>query len=158
MGINPGRKGMWSLSGYKGVYRNQSKWQAKAKIDGKDKHLGIFSDAEEAAKHYDYYMLKHYGKGVFLNFPNFDYSSFVPASTRPRKKLTYHIAEEIRVKHHGGIEPKQLARDYRLSVTTVYKILNNLVYKPKDVAMVSVVYNPVSVCASGCRVVDPSAA
>lgn len=62
-------------SGYKGVYSHRDKWQAKIKLkNGKQKSLGCYESAEEAAKSYDVYAIKEYGKdNCFLNFPEENY-------------------------------------------------------------------------------------
>jgi len=134
-----------SSSGYKGVYRKGDKWQVKINLYGKDTSIGLFADKEEAARHYDYYMLKHYGNSVYLNFPSQDYSDFKPREfdrTKTRGKLCFRKAEEIRIKHGNGVDSKRLAEEYSVSLTTVYNVLNIMLYRPRDFAEVSVIYNP----------------
>ena len=48
---------------YKGVsfYKPLQKWTARFKPDGKQKHLGYFTDEREAAKTYNAAALEHFG-------------------------------------------------------------------------------------------------
>lgn len=48
---NQKRRGL-NTSGFKGVSRDKNKWRAYVNIDGKYKHLGVFSTPEEAHKKY----------------------------------------------------------------------------------------------------------
>ena len=54
---------------YKGVSWNKRnrKWQANIKIDGKQKHLGLFEDEKEAAKMYNEKAIELYGDFANLN-------------------------------------------------------------------------------------------
>ena len=54
---------------YKGVcYCNKSKkWKSRIRVDGKEKHLGYFTDEREAAKAYDTAAIEHYGVFAKLN-------------------------------------------------------------------------------------------
>ncbi len=59
-------------SGYKGVRRmtdrkRTKKFKAVIRIEGKEKSLGYFSTAEEAAKKYDKEAKKHYGLTAITN-------------------------------------------------------------------------------------------
>lgn len=58
-----------SLSKYKGVcwHKWGKKWQARININGKQKHLGLFTSEEEAAEVYNKEALKHYGEFALLN-------------------------------------------------------------------------------------------
>jgi group I intron endonuclease len=65
---------------YKGItyYKKNKQWGARISFNGKSYFIGIFQDEKEAAKHYDYYVLKLHGEKSYLNFPKFDYSNFTP--------------------------------------------------------------------------------
>lgn len=72
-----------SLSGYRGVQYNKSKWgkrwKVRIKYDGVNYALGSFDDKEIAARNYDYHAIKFYGiNNCLLNFPNYNYSKFIP--------------------------------------------------------------------------------
>jgi hypothetical protein len=58
-------------SKYRGLtwYKIKSKWQAQIWYDGKQRSLGYFEDAEEAAKAYDKAARAHHGKKAEMNFP-----------------------------------------------------------------------------------------
>lgn len=61
-------------SQYKGVnwHRFKSgagKWRAQAMVDGKQHHLGLFTDEEEAARVVDAFYVKAFGEFAWLNFP-----------------------------------------------------------------------------------------
>lgn len=62
-----------NTSGYKGVHKYKIKlrkpFQAYIKVNGKRKHLGMFSTALEAAKIYDLAARKYFGEYANLNFP-----------------------------------------------------------------------------------------
>lgn len=56
---------------FKGIYRSgATRWRAKIREDGKNKHLGYFATKEEAALAYDKAAAKAFGEFAFLNFPN----------------------------------------------------------------------------------------
>lgn len=59
-----------SASIYKGVtyIKSSKKWCAQISINGKNKHLGVFTDEIEAAKKYDEMARLHYGEFAYLNF------------------------------------------------------------------------------------------
>lgn len=61
--MNTGLK-QQNTSGYRGVTWNRSvgKWQAQAKIQGKNNYLGIFSTAEEASFAYEAFRAVHHGE------------------------------------------------------------------------------------------------
>lgn len=63
-----------NTSGFKGVswHTTGKKWQAKIKVDGKGRHLGLFRTAEEAALAYDVAALELHGEFAWLNFPDID--------------------------------------------------------------------------------------
>lgn len=60
-----------SLSGYKGVgwHAETKKWQASIMLEGKQRYLGIFALAEDAARAYDAKAKELFGKFARLNFP-----------------------------------------------------------------------------------------
>ena len=59
-------------SGFKGVswYQPSQKWQVKIAVQGKQKHLGYYSDIEEAARAYDAAAKELHGEFAWLNFPD----------------------------------------------------------------------------------------
>lgn len=57
-------------SGYKGVFRNNSRFVASITINCKNKYLGSYHTAEEAAKVYDSAAKKFFGSYSLLNFPD----------------------------------------------------------------------------------------
>ncbi len=59
-----------SKSGYKGVCWNKAdnKWRSQIRVNGKRKHLGLFTCLVKAAKAYDEAALKYHGKFAKLNF------------------------------------------------------------------------------------------
>lgn len=59
-----------SVSGYKGVSRHSSanRWVAQGVKGNKKFYLGLFVEAEEAAKAYDTFAKEHYGEFAHLNF------------------------------------------------------------------------------------------
>jgi hypothetical protein len=60
-----------NTSGYKGVvwHKQCLKWKAEITINSKNRHLGLFSTKEEAAKAYDKAALENFGEFARLNFP-----------------------------------------------------------------------------------------
>ena len=65
---NANREG-YSRSGYKGVVLEKRQWRARIKINGKDKHLGMFRDIRDAARAYDAAAFDMFGEFAYLNFP-----------------------------------------------------------------------------------------
>lgn len=69
------RKAVVSKSGFKGVRRIHKKpqwsirWLATIKKDGRDRHLGSFDTAEDAARAYDRAAIQLFGEFAGLNFP-----------------------------------------------------------------------------------------
>lgn len=65
------RKRAERISKYRGVCWNKcnSSWKACIKIDGKNKHIGYFTNEVEAAKAYDVKALQVRGPNAKLNFP-----------------------------------------------------------------------------------------
>lgn len=61
-----------NASGFKGVttyWSKSSPWRANIRVDGKQKHLGVFKTAEEAAHAYDAAAIDNFGEYARLNFP-----------------------------------------------------------------------------------------
>jgi len=57
-------------SRFKGIYNHKRwGWQARYKLDGKERSLGYYSTEEEAARAYDAKMLELWGHWAKLNFP-----------------------------------------------------------------------------------------
>lgn len=58
-------------SGFKGVswHRGARKWRATIRQDGKQRHLGFFSDAKDAARAYDEVARELWGHHAYVNFP-----------------------------------------------------------------------------------------
>lgn len=71
--------GSRGVAGYKGVSldKRRGMWSASMKINRKVIYLGRFDTAEEAAENYDYH-IKRLFPGAYINFPEKDYSNFVP--------------------------------------------------------------------------------
>lgn len=59
-----------NTSGFRGVHwhKQMEKWRAVINVDGKNKHLGLFVDKEEAAKAYDAAAKQYHGEYAQLNF------------------------------------------------------------------------------------------
>lgn len=59
------------ISKYKGVTwdKTHGKWQVRICINGRRKHIGLFTDEVEAAKAYDTAAIKQFGEFAKLNFP-----------------------------------------------------------------------------------------
>ncbi len=146
------------LSNFKGVYQHRGAWQAKIKLNNKSINLGRFSSQVDAAHNYDYHALNIYGSECYLNFPDFYYKEFKPkkkiGEIKPPKqfierrmgwgrKLNKKIAHEIRRKHtNDNFSIKKLAETYDVTIASIYNILNQVTYRDKDCAKVSVIYNP----------------
>lgn len=61
-----------NTSGYKGVcwHKQKHKWRAQVTFAKKDRHLGFFANAEEAARAYDCAVKELAGEFAQLNFPD----------------------------------------------------------------------------------------
>lgn len=64
---------------YKGICYNKlaRKFNASIMCHGFKFNLGNFNNEKDAAQNYDYYAIKLFNN-CYLNFPNFDYSNFIP--------------------------------------------------------------------------------
>lgn len=60
----------WSSSGFKGVsfHQKNSKFVAGIRVNGKQKYLGSFKSAEDAARAYDKAAIESFGSKTFVNF------------------------------------------------------------------------------------------
>ena len=65
------RSRLGSTSRFKGVCWDSSKsaWKAQIKMNGRNLHLGLFSDEDEAARFYDMEASQAFGEFAVLNFP-----------------------------------------------------------------------------------------
>lgn len=63
-GQNNANKGHYSLNPFKGVQLDlrRNKWRARIKLNGREKHLGYFDTAEEAAEIFRKAAQEHWGK------------------------------------------------------------------------------------------------
>ena len=144
------------MSNFKGVYQHRNAWQSKLKIGDKSVNLGRFLTQEEAAHNYDYHVLKTYGSKCHLNFPDFNYDGFKPKKIIGEvkikqvvtkrvgwgRKLNKKIAHEIRKKYNDAkFSIKDLAKMYNVTIATIYNIINQVTYRDKDFAKISVIYN-----------------
>lgn len=58
-------------------------------------------------------------------------------------KLDMQTAQQIRKKYNDGTEIKDLASEYKVTFSTISRIIHNITYpERKDVAIVKVIYNP----------------
>jgi HNH endonuclease len=69
MANQPKIGGTWS-SHYKGVtwFKQRQKWRAQIKIEGRNHHLGLFINEDDAAKAYDEAAFQAFGEFAHLNF------------------------------------------------------------------------------------------
>lgn len=58
-----------NTSGYRGVFADQNQWQAQIQVNGKRRHLGRFSTAEDAARAFDLVAREVGYLESALNFP-----------------------------------------------------------------------------------------
>jgi hypothetical protein len=66
-----------NTSGFKGVtyYRRTGRWRAHLTTDGRQRHLGYFDTAEEAAYAYDTEAIGTWGEYARTNFPREDHAA-----------------------------------------------------------------------------------
>ncbi len=67
-----------SVSQYKGVSKLGKRWRAQISSNGKYYNLGTFDSEREAAENYDFFALRCHAEFARLNFPDKDYSNFIP--------------------------------------------------------------------------------
>ena len=67
--LNQPKRKKPTTSKYKGVawHKQRNKWRVYAKIDGRQKHLGLFTDEKEAAKRYNDFVVTVIGDFVSVN-------------------------------------------------------------------------------------------
>lgn len=58
----------YSKSGYKGVRKKNSTWEANITVNRKQKYLGKFSSPEDAARAYDKEAVMAFGEFAYINF------------------------------------------------------------------------------------------
>ena len=57
-----------NTSGYKGVRKHiRGYWESRIKVNGKEIHIGRYSDIKEAARAYNAVAKKHFGEFAYLN-------------------------------------------------------------------------------------------
>ena len=61
------RKRTIGTSGFKGVYRHRTRWQARGHLECKVVYLGSFSTERDAALAYNEFAKKNYGEFALLN-------------------------------------------------------------------------------------------
>jgi hypothetical protein len=86
-------------SRFKGVSYNSrdNSWHVRFSAGGRLLFEQTFDDETEAAKHYDFFAIRHYGRDdCFLNFPEFDYSAFVPRA--PGQKRASRVCRKSKFK------------------------------------------------------------
>lgn len=61
-----------NTSGFKGVswFKRDGKWRSQIQVNSKNRHIGYFSDKEDAARAYDRAAKELHGEFAYLNFPN----------------------------------------------------------------------------------------
>jgi len=66
------RKKSTNTSGYRGVHFNKqcNKWQARARVNGKRHHIGLFNSAKEAGIAYEKYISNKHGEFANLVISN----------------------------------------------------------------------------------------
>jgi hypothetical protein len=72
--------GKHNKSGYRGVFLNKrtERWTAEVSVGGERVNLGSYETAEDAAKARDLKAIEVHGEFARLNFPDFDYTNYVP--------------------------------------------------------------------------------
>ena len=68
-----------TTSKYKGVYwhKQKNKWHASVRINGKNKHIGLYNDELDASIAYDKAALLYHGIYAKLNFPIENYTDYI---------------------------------------------------------------------------------
>jgi hypothetical protein len=65
------QRGKNNTTGFKGVSRfDENKYQVKIRVNGKLKHLGLFTSVYEAAEAYDKAAVHYFGEFARINFPD----------------------------------------------------------------------------------------
>jgi len=72
------------------------------------------------------------------------YDLFHPKENFGPNKINSRKAEQIRVRNLKGETPKDLAQEFRISLTNVYRIISKVYYPVKQTATITVIYNPSS--------------
>jgi hypothetical protein len=82
-----------NTSGYKGVHwlKAIQRYQTRIKYCRKLRYLGVFDCIREAARNYDVFALLLFGEFAVLNFPDANYTDFVPK----RLDLYHQLQEEL---------------------------------------------------------------
>ena len=116
-----------NTSGYKGVCLTSSgKWQAQIVRDGKAIYLGLFDNAEAAARAYDTAAMTIFGEYASPNMSGG--ASPLPEISR-RKKLTFEQVKTIRSMYAEGYSKRQLADIFSHSYTAISRIVNNKTFR-----------------------------
>ena len=92
---------------YRGVSWIESEVKFRVQITYKYKviTLGRFHDPVEAAKNYDYHAIRINGEYAILNFPDFDYTDFVPYRTLDYDNL--EISQSVRDRKIEGVKKRK---------------------------------------------------
>lgn len=128
-------------SGYKGVFFRNGRYTSMIRIDGVLTHIGVFDDAEEAAKAYNVMAEEHFGEYAALN--DVDHSDYNLPERRKqhsqyrgvsyhkqRKKWYASITLNGKSRHIGSyfteLEAARAYNDYAFEVLGNAAILNEL--------------------------------
>jgi hypothetical protein len=74
-----------SASGFKGVSPHGPKYRATISVANRNRHLGTFAEAEEAARAYDAAARQHQGQYGRFNFPRFGERSATTTTGTPTR-------------------------------------------------------------------------
>jgi len=85
-------------SGFKGVYRQRSKWAARIRVDGRFIYIGLYSTPEKAAAAYDEAARLHYGEFARTNemlglLPSRSPDCTIAATPAPQRQLRSEIMQ-----------------------------------------------------------------